>query len=110
MQANELCESSRDDLNRYIEEENEKRRAEVRNRKVIAVTLVLALPSLVVALLSVPQFNSAVFNTESQNGLERPAIEGDSPVCESERVVLSYRKVGRTREILSEHGGTTLQA
>lgn len=60
---NDLCANAREELNKHITNENEKRRKEIRDRKLIIITIAIAFFTLVAAILAVPQFNNAVFKS-----------------------------------------------
>lgn len=70
---NELCASAREELNKHIFSENTKRQKESRDRKIFAVSVVIAFFTLLAALLAVPQLNERVFGQEkSAKTAEQP--------------------------------------
>lgn len=71
---NLLCTAAREELNKYIVFENSRKQKEIRDRKIIVITVALAFFTLAAALLAVPQFNESIFGKQKANATSSTTI------------------------------------
>lgn len=74
---NLLCATAREELNKYIVSENTSKQKETRDRKIIVVTIAIAIFTLVAALLAVPQFNESIFAKQKADATSSTSSKGN---------------------------------